>query len=607
MNLRKNLQIPVLVITQLITINLKTSLIKHFFNLILLASVLLSCAAGKDTAIAKEDGLEQGNDKKDLPLQKRLEFENYFYQGLKDKMSGNNDRAEQNFQRALKVNPKSDVVLYELALLKLHEGATQEALEFITQAIQNNKENKWYYLMEARILDNSGEHSKAAKSYENIISLNPEEIDVYFSLANSYIKAGEPGQAIKALDKVEDQFGIMEEVVLQKQSLYLKNKKIDKAVAEIDKLIKLYPTNIKYLRYKADMYLEAEMPQKAYEVFEEMYRVDSTSSISQLALAEVYRSKGEQEKAMKMLKRVFGNPELDIDQKVRIIFNDYLSEGVTPSNKEEAFSLAAIMVETHPEEAKAHAVYGDLLNQDNQLIEAREQYRQALKLRKDVFAVWEQVLTINANLSDWESVADESEEALEYFPNQAFLYYMNGVANLNLKEWKTAAEILESGNSLIHNNPAFKSQLLMVLGETYHHMKNYRQSDKAFEDALEADPSNIVAMNNYAYYLSVRGEKLSKATDLVQAALKKDPENASYLDTYGWILYKQGEYAEAKKYIEKALQQSPGSAEVLEHYGDILYKLGQKNKALEQWNKAKKAGEGSDMLEKKITDGQLHE
>jgi len=115
-------------------------------------------------------------------------------------------------------------------------------------------------------------------------------------------------------------------------------------------------------------------------------------------------------------------------------------------------------------------------------------------------------------------------------------------------------------------------------------------------------------LNNYAYYLSLRNEKLDKAELMSRKAVELDPGNGSNMDTYGWVLYKEGKYEDAKEWIGKAMENGEDtSAVVLEHYGDVMWQLGDKKEAQKYWEKAQKAGKGSEFLEKKVRDKMLYE
>ena len=122
------------------------------------------------------------------------------------------------------------------------------------------------------------------------------------------------------------------------------------------------------------------------------------------------------------------------------------------------------------------------------------------------------------------------------------------------------------------------------------------QAYKSYDEALKYNDKNIVVLNNYAYFLSLDKKDLKKAERMSAMAVKLEPNNSTYLDTYAWIFFVQGNYSLAKIYIENALaNDKTNSAELIDHYGD-------KEKAVEQWKKAKEAGKESEVLNRKITE-----
>ena len=165
---------------------------------------------------------------------------------------------------------------------------------------------------------------------------------------------------------------------------------------------------------------------------------------------------------------------------------------------------------------------------------------------------------------------------------------------------------LEYGRKLATDNPELLAQIDTQLGDAYHELKEYAKSDAAYEAALVFDANNAQALNNYSYFLSVRGEKLDRAKEMSGKLVKQFPDNDTYLDTYAWVLYKQKDYAGARQYLEKALLTSK-DATVIEHYGDVLYQLGDKDKAYAQWQRAKQIGGASSLIDRKIKDKKLYE
>lgn len=178
------------------------------------------------------------------------------------------------------------------------------------------------------------------------------------------------------------------------------------------------------------------------------------------------------------------------------------------------------------------------------------------------------------------------------------------------KNFKEAIDYLEIGKDYIIDNPPLKTQFYANLGDAYNGDKQYEASDNAYEKALEVDPKNIYVLNNYSYYLSLRGAKLERAEELSALCNELEPDQFNYLDTYAWILYKQGKYIQAKEWLEKALENGgEKNAVILEHLGDTHAQLKNMTKALEFWNKAKAVtkGEVSEFLDKKIADKKLYE
>jgi Tfp pilus assembly protein PilF len=199
-----------------------------------------------------------------------------------------------------------------------------------------------------------------------------------------------------------------------------------------------------------------------------------------------------------------------------------------------------------------------------------------------------------------------TDRALELFPNQSSLWFYNGVAHLLKKQPTKGVKALEHGRKLVVNNPEQLGQFDAQLGDAYHELHEYEKSDAAYEAALVSDPNNIQVLNNYSYFLSLRGEKLDRAKQMSGKVVKQFPDNDTYLDTYAWVLYKQKDYAGARATLEKALQTSKDGS-VIEHYGDVLFQLGEKDKAMAEWQRAHKAGGTSDQLERKLKDHKLYE
>lgn len=568
--------------------------------------ILFGCSSGKEAATAQKPQAQTVT--ADLAPENQAAQEAYI-DGIKAKMLEDNDEAIKQFQKSLKLDPLNHGAYYELAFIYFRMGDFDQSLRNIKEAVHLNPGNKWYSLLYAEVLSYKGQFTEAAQVYEKLIKQSPNELELYFDWAFMLVKAEKLEEAVKVYDLYESRFGMDEEVIAQKQRLYVRMGKIEKAASEVRRLINSDPKEPRYYKMLADLYEANDMKDKAAKVYEELLQIDPENPNAMLYLADMYRIKGQNDVAMEYLKKAFSNPQLGIDAKVRILF-PYLQLLMAgqQEKKEEAFMLAELMIETHPGEAKAHAIYGDMLYQDKQLENALAQYEQALEIDSSVFEVWQQIFFIHNEMRNYETLEKASSSALELFPNQPLVYFFNGIAKNQLKKHKEAAEILSLGEPLVIENPLLKAQMLSSLGEAYNDLKEYAKSDSSFEKALLFDGDNAYTLNNYAYYLSVRGENLERAKEMSFKSIQLVPGNSSFEDTYAWILYKMEDYQGAREWMEKAIENDDEDSPVLlEHYGDILFKLGEVDKAVSYWQKAKSLGSESELIGKKIADKKIYE
>lgn len=123
---------------------------------------------------------------------------------------------------------------------------------------------------------------------------------------------------------------------------------------------------------------------------------------------------------------------MPLAEKVKIIAALFpkLNQPVIAKNVSE---LSKLVAEKNPTEAKALALYGDVLYQQNNLKEALGQYQAALKLNEQVYVVWEQVINIQTLLGNYDDAIKVGDEALTIYPNQASLYYYMAYAMFRIE------------------------------------------------------------------------------------------------------------------------------------------------------------------------------
>jgi tetratricopeptide (TPR) repeat protein len=232
----------------------------------------------------------------------------------------------------------------------------------------------------------------------------------------------------------------------------------------------------------------------------------------------------------------------------------------------------------------------------------------ALELEANDYMIWERVLFIDNDLQDWDGLYKHSIKAAEYFPNQPQVYLLNAVACIQLEKYDKAISISDEGLDFVVDNPQLKGQFLMLKGEALYKNGKMDEAFKLFDESVKLDPENYIAMNNYAYYLSISGRDLDKAERMSGKVIEKFPDNSTYLDTHAWVLFKKGDYSLAKFYMESAIKNGgEENPTLLEHYGDILFMLKKLDEASKFWEKAKSYGGTSAVLERKIREKKYFE
>jgi tetratricopeptide (TPR) repeat protein len=523
-------------------------------------------------------------------------------------ITGNENDAEDQFRKYTEKYPADPNGHFELARLLADRKNAAEAISQMEEAVALNPDNLWYQLFLSELYQYVGKYSEAIRICDRLIQEDPDNLDNYYQLAALYLSAEKYNDAIRTYNQIESKIGINEEISLQKQKIHLMQKDFQDAEEEMKRLIAAYPSETRYMAILAELYMSANQQEKAYELYQQILATDPEDPYIHMTLADYFRKQGKKDKAFEELKLGFANPALDIDSKVSILLSFYNINQVYDELKDEAEELSRILIATHPNNPKGYSIAGDLYVQDKKYAEARDVFMKAVAIDSSKYVIWEEILRLDIVLEQYDHLLEYSKTATELFPDQPVLYLMTGIAEFQLNRYNIALDQYNRALRLVVNNNDLLAQLYMHLGDTYHALNNPEESDKAYEKSLQIKDNNAYVLNNYAYYLSVRNKDLDKAEQMSKRSLALDPENSSFQDTYGWIMYKLGKYNEAKTWIGKSLEDTNGvSAEVLEHYGDTLFKLGDPAGALEYWKKARAKGEGSELLDKKIEQKKLIE
>lgn len=538
---------------------------------------------------------------KTLSNDEKNEFEYTFIEALKQKMVGNQQVALSLFSKCLSINPSSASAMFELAKIYSGNGDMTGSALLLERAIKIDPENKWYKVLLAQILQQGKQYEKAAALYSQLLKSDPENLDYLYMSAALLSSAQKYDQAIEAYNKLEKKVGISDQISVEKQQVYSAGGKKKEAVAELQKLIKSNPKEPRYYGLMADYYLSEKDEVNALKYYNKILEIDPDNGFVLFSLASYFREKGDKQNAWEYLEKGFRNKTVETDTKIQYYVVVATGEDSTFFTKDQIGQLVDILVKTNSDDYRVYTVYAEYLFEKGKLAEAREQLLKVISIEKSNFAVWQRLILLSNDLMDFQAVYRDVNQALELFPEQSILYGLKALACLQLEKYEEVIKTLDEGDAYTLDNKQMKIQFDLYRAEANYKLDRVEEAFKAFDDVLKVDPENWLALNNYAYYLSVRNENLAKAEQMAAKAVRANSNNATYLDTYAWVLFMRKDYNLARFYMETALKNGGDkNGVIVEHYGDILFMLGRQSEALEQWKKAKEVGETSEFLDEKI-------
>lgn len=540
-----------------------------------------------------------------LSPEQQRKFDYFDYEAANLKNAGKYDAAYDLFSYCLSLDTASSPVLYELAMFQLQRNRPEKAVEMLKSAVAHSDDNFTYRMTLAGLYRNLGMYGEASDSYEELVKRYPDKSELNYYLADALTQEGEIGAAIDAYNVLESTMGMNETLSLQKFKLYQTLKQPDKAFEEIEKLANKYPMNARYRLLMGDLHLENEETEKALACYQQAHEIDPDDPRYIVSMANYYDQTGDKEAAEQEIRDALVNEKLDVETKVGILSRYVQRLQQTQQGIENANSLFQTLLDQHPEDTELKLMYGSLLMAQQKEEEAKFQFQLVTEMEPSNEGAWQQLLNISLKGEDIPEVIRICTRCKELFPEAPEYYFYLGIGYYMQEKYQESLDTYYAGLKIIpEGNGVVKSNFYGQIGDLYYQMEKMDEAYKAYDEALKYNENNAPVLNNYSYFLTLDKKDLKKAERMAAQCIKLEPDNATYLDTYAWVFFVQGNYTLAKIYIENALSKDKtNSAELVDHYGDILYMSGEKDKALEQWKKAKEMGKDTDVLKQKIAKG----
>jgi tetratricopeptide (TPR) repeat protein len=519
----------------------------------------------------------------------------FFIEGKTLELQNDYIGAIENYRAALKID-KSPGIYYSLSYVYYKLNKFNEALTEIKKALALNPNSESYLELAANIYISQKDFKNAADSYEKILTVDSTYTYGLYSLARLYQEMSMPAKAIIVYEKITNRIGFDFDVLRKMYEIYYSYKDYPKSVEVLENLLVLDPYNNDIKKLLATLYLSNNQPDDSKRMFEELLILNPDDKDIQTELVKIYFKENNTELAFEKFGKMLGKDTLGYYEKVQIgelYFN--MMQQDEPS-AEIASNIFSYLNKEYPEEWIPYYYIGaiDIITKKNN--NYRENFLKAIQFAdtsRDVYTNIGFSFFSQGDIADALSILNEG---LAKYPDD---FRMNYIKALTLQRDNRESESVEYFEKALLANPN-EIQVLSALGLIYDNQGKYEKSEEIYERALKIDPQNALVLNNYAYNLSERGVKLDKALAMSKISLEIEPDNASYLDTIGWIYFKMKNYKQAKKFIEMSLKINPNSAVVMEHLGDIYFGMEDYANAKKFWNSSLDLNPGNAGLQDKI-------
>lgn len=534
-----------------------------------------------------------------------LRFKMYYYEAVKQQISGNYDAAYDLLEHCIGINPNAAEAYFMLSFYDGILKGDSAAFADVKKASELNPSNNAYLERIGVGYVSMGNLDEAVKAYEKLSRNSPERSDVLDFLAQLYSRQKDYDKMLDVLNRMEALEGASEDLTLAKMRVYSLQGKKEEEYNELKNMSEKHPNDMNYRVMLGNWLLQNGRPDEAGKLYLEVLQAEPENIMARMSMIDYYRTSGQAMRADSLQEVMLVSPKTPVDGKMAL-----MRQVVADNEKNGADSTLVIdlfkKILKEPQEtsdmAQLYAAYLTLKKMPQDSIS--KVLETVLAISPDNVAARLQLIQAEWNKQDFDRVIELSNQALDYSPDELAFYYFLGFAYIQKGDDDSALKVLRRGVSQINDqsNPSLVSDFYAIMGDILHDKGDDKGAYAAYDSCLQWKDDNYGCLNNYAYYLSVENKDLDKAAQMSYRTVQAEPDNSTFLDTYAWILFMQKKYAEALQYIDMAVKNdTTKSAVIIEHAGDIHAVNGDIDGAVKYWNEALKAGaENETVLRRKI-------
>lgn len=511
--------------------------------------------------------------------QSSREFDQFFLEAMIQRQKGNNAAAFDLLRHCQELNPEAPEVYYFLAQYYSALKNTEKSVDCFKKAAALQPDNVTYMETLAQIYIRQQDFAQAIPVVEKIYERDKERLDLLEMLFQLYQQVGRNDKAVEVLNRIEAIDGKSERISMAKSEIFTRQGNKKGAIAEIKALAQKYPNDLNYMALYAETMMMNGQVKKALKVYDRILQQEPDNNRVLMSLRTYHQALGHQTVADSLTERVLLNGNATSEERVHLLRQEIAAceqEGGDSTRVLQLFRKMLARPQSDEDMALLCASYMNAKQMPKDSIS--RVLEQALAIAPDNSMARLQLVGYAWEKEDMDRVVSLCQDARQYNPDEMAFYYYQGIAFYKQEKLDEALSAFKNGIGVIKDdsNPEIVSDFYAVMGDILHQQGQAEEAFAAYDSCLVWKEDNIGCLNNYAYYLSERGERLSKAEEMSYKTIKAEPKNSTYLDTYAWILYMEKRYAEAKIYIEQAVQnldEKQDNSVILEHADKIKLKI----------------------------------
>jgi tetratricopeptide (TPR) repeat protein len=509
-------------------------------------------------------------------MEKRVEALARFAAGVSGELREQPDEALDQFYKSILADPTNEPLVIDVARRLIRKKESEKAIEVLSKCAEQRAATGFVDALLGIAYQQAGKTDLAIAASRKAIVKLPKALLGFQNLTTIYLQTNRPKEALAALD---------EAAAL--------------GVTEINFLLELGEAYRNYVSVRPRDF-ETIKP-KVTAVLEAAAKLDPKGQSLVIRLAELWSFAGEYQRAAELYVKLIGrNPNN------AILRNRAVELYLRANDLKAAQAQLDALVRDQPTNPLAHYFLGAIAAEQKDSEKAIEFYTKTIQLNEGANQEFEPVYYDLAGVYITNDDAAEAlkllETARKKFKATFLLEFYSALAHSRSKDYAasikhfTAAELLARRDEPERLTALFFFQV----GTAYERHKDFKQAENYFRQSLKLAPDFAEALNYLGYMWAERGENLTEAKEMIEKAVKQEPENAAFLDSMAWVLFKLNQPKAALEYQLKALKhQKEPDATLHDHLGDIYAALKQPEQARAQWEQAL-AIEPSEAIQKKL-------